>query len=104
MQTRSKSGIYKPKVYLATASNQKLYAESTSVKIALTLPESCAAMDAEFSALVRNHTWSLVAPTIDMIILSSKWDFRTKYKANGSLDKFKARLVAKGFQQAPGLD
>ena len=30
--------------------------------------------------------------------------FRTKFKANGSLDKYKERLVAKGFQQIPGVD
>lgn len=30
--------------------------------------------------------------------------FRTKYKANGSLDKFKARLVDKGFQQTQGTN
>ena len=30
--------------------------------------------------------------------------FRTKFKADGTLDKYKARLVAKGFQQTPGLD
>ena len=30
--------------------------------------------------------------------------FRTKLKADGSLDKYKARLVAKGFQRTPGVD
>ena len=30
--------------------------------------------------------------------------FRTKFRADGSLEKYKARLVAKGFQQNPRLD
>ncbi|GKG27421.1 retrovirus-related pol polyprotein from transposon TNT 1-94, partial [Tanacetum coccineum] len=30
--------------------------------------------------------------------------FRTKFLADGTIDKFKARLVAQGFTQVPGLD
>ena len=30
--------------------------------------------------------------------------FRTKYHADGTLDKLKAKLVAKGFQQVPGVN
>ena len=37
-------------------------------------------------------------------MVQCKWVFRTKLKADGSLDKHKARLVAKGFQQTPGVD
>ena len=37
-------------------------------------------------------------------MVQCKWVFRTKLKADGSLDKYKARLVAKGFQQTPGVD
>lgn len=39
-----------------------------------------------------------------MNIVYCKWVFRTKFKANGSLDKFKAQLVGKDFQQIPGID
>ena len=39
-----------------------------------------------------------------MHIVHNKWIFKTKLKADGSLDKFKARLVAKGFQQHAGVD
>ena len=37
-------------------------------------------------------------------IVHSKWIFRTKYKADGTLDRYKAKLLAKGFQQTPGVD
>lgn len=37
-------------------------------------------------------------------LVDSKWIFKTKYQADGSILKHKARLVAKGFQQSPGVD
>ena len=33
-----------------------------------------------------------------------KWVFRTKYHANGSIQKHKARLVIKGYSQQPGIE
>ena len=33
-----------------------------------------------------------------------KWIFKSKFNANGSLQKHKARLVAKGYAQVPGVD
>lgn len=61
-------------------------------------------MESEYKALMQNNTWTLVPYSSDMHVVQNKWVFRTKYKADGSLDKFKTRLVAKGFQQMPGVD
>ena len=37
-------------------------------------------------------------------MVDCKWIFHTKFKVDGSLDKYKAHLVAKGFQKTPGID
>ena len=62
------------------------------------------AMHSELDAIERNKTWTLVPRPKSRKIVSTKWIFKTKYKADGSLDKHKARLVARGFTQRPGVD
>jgi histone deacetylase 1/2 len=37
-------------------------------------------------------------------IIGSRWVFKTKHKADGSLDKYKARLIAQGFTQRYDVD
>ena len=55
-------------------------------------------MDVEYNALMKNKTWHLVPPKKGSNIIDCKWVFKTKLKADGSLDRYKARLVAKGFK------
>ncbi|KAJ9556427.1 hypothetical protein OSB04_011041 [Centaurea solstitialis] len=61
------------------------------------------AMDAEYNALIQNHTWDLV-PSINHTPIGCKWIFRIKRNPDGSIAKYKARLVAKGFLQQYGKD
>ena len=61
-------------------------------------------MSQEISALLKNGTWTLVAPKPYMYIVGCKWVFKLKRKANGSIDRHKARLDAKGFNQQEGID
>lgn len=61
-------------------------------------------MDKEYNSLLANETWELVDPPLHRSIISTKWLFRRKYHANGSIARFKARFVARGFSQQPSLD
>ena len=53
---------------------------------------------------MRNTTWDLVELPKDKVPMGSKWIFKYKLKADGSIDKFKAILVAKGYSQQEGIE
>jgi len=107
--TRAQHGITKPKQYtdgtvrwctLATSSA----GEPTTVADAVRDKNWVAAMDHEYQALLRNKTWHLVPKTKNKNITGSKWVYKIKRKADGTIDRYKARLVAKGFKQRYGID
>ena len=53
---------------------------------------------------MQNHTWELVDLPPGSKPLGSKWIFKRKMKADGTIEKYKARLVIKGYKQKEGLD
>jgi len=61
-------------------------------------------MATELQALEANHTWTLSSLPPSKKPIGSKWVFKTKFKADGSIERHKARLVAKGYTQVEGLD
>ena len=46
---------------------------------------------------MKNNTWDLVDRPSKCKAIGTKWVYKTKYKSNGTLDKYKAWLVVKGF-------
>ncbi|KAH9669936.1 retrovirus-related pol polyprotein from transposon RE1 [Citrus sinensis] len=100
MTTRSKNGIFKPKLYTATL----VHKEPDSVYEAMQNPKWVTAMKEEYAALMQSGTWSLVPKTNDQRVVGNKWVYRVKYNTDGSVAKYKARLVAKGFQQIIGVN
>lgn len=115
-RTHLQDNIRKPKQYTDGTVRYGLLTqtlEPTSLHDALTSPNWKHAMDLEFDALMKNHTWHLVAPqpSQDVIdckwvapqpgqdVIDCKWVYKVKQKADGTIDRYKARLVAKGFKQ-----
>jgi hypothetical protein len=54
-------------------------------------------MDVDVSSLQKNKPKKLVELLERKRPIGCNWVFRTKYKANGSIDKYKVRLVVKGY-------
>ncbi|CAI7894401.1 unnamed protein product [Closterium sp. NIES-54] len=64
------------------------------------------AMDKELKALQERNTWKVVPIGVarNKTILTGKWVFRVKTKADSTIDKFKARWVVRCFDQEHGRD
>ena len=80
------------------------FPEPNSYEQAITHPGWVEAMDKEINALQVNNTWEVVSLLPNKKAVSCKWVYKTKLKANGTLERLKARLVIRGFTQQYGVD
>ena len=83
--------------------------EPTSATEVYGLPEAekgiwVAAMLGELNSLKQRETWEVVDMVDGVNVVDSKWVFKTKLCADGTVERHKARLVARGFTQSHGLD
>ena len=78
--------------------------DPTSFHEAVQSPDWRAAMDKEIATLELTNTWTLATLPPSKVPIGCKWVYRTKYKSNGSIERYKACLVAKGYTQREGLD
>uniref|UniRef100_A0A2N9FJQ3 Integrase catalytic domain-containing protein n=1 Tax=Fagus sylvatica TaxID=28930 RepID=A0A2N9FJQ3_FAGSY len=102
MQTRSKSGIVKPKLTYAALIDYAV-TEPTSYTVASKHSSWCTTMDEEFQALQKQGTWSLIPLPLSKVV-GCKWVYKLKTHSDGTIARYKARLVAKGFHQQYGID
>jgi hypothetical protein len=58
----------------------------------------------EYRSIINNNVWDIVPRPIDKSMVSSKWIYKIKHVADGSVEKFKEIFVARGFTQKEGID
>jgi len=51
----------------------------------------------EYSSIMTNGVWEVVRRLEDRSVVGSRWIYKIKYAADGSIEKYKARFVAKGY-------
>ena len=61
-------------------------------------------MQKEIVALQSNNTWDIVNLPKGKRAISYQWVYKTKLKADGSLERLKVRLVIRGFTQQFGIE
>ena len=61
-------------------------------------------MNEEYNSIMKNQSWELTKLPENKSVIGCKWLFKSKFKSDGSIDKFKAILVAKGYAQKDGID
>ena len=54
-------------------------------------------MTEEYQSIMNNDVWDIVPKTESKSVVSSKWIYKIKHAANGSIEKYKERFVARGF-------
>ncbi|XP_028056774.1 uncharacterized protein LOC114260784 [Camellia sinensis] len=103
MITRSKLSS---QCLLHTKPSSVLYSDSEPPfhKEALLSPIWHKAMQEEFDALQKQHTWSLVCLPPGKNAIGCKWVFKVKRNSDGTIARHKARLVAKWYLQQEGVD
>ena len=53
---------------------------------------------------MKNDVWEVVLRPEGKSVVTSKWIFKIKHRAYGSVERQKARFVARGFSQKEGID
>jgi hypothetical protein len=61
-------------------------------------------MTEEYQSIIKNDVWEIVPRSKSKDVVSSKWLYKIKHAADGSIEKHKARFVAHGFSQKEGID
>ena len=55
------------------------------------------AMVEEYDSIMKNKVWEVVPRPEGKKVVGSRWIYKVKHAADGSVEKYKARFMAKGF-------
>ena len=53
----------------------------------------------EYELIMKNDVWDIVLKPKNKSVVSSKWIYKIKHDADGSIEKYKSRFVARGFSR-----
>jgi hypothetical protein len=51
----------------------------------------------EYASIMKNNVWEVVPRPKGKSVVGSRWIYKMKHAADGSIEKFKSKFVAKGF-------
>jgi len=51
----------------------------------------------EYDSIIRNIFWEVVLRPVEKLVVSSRWLYKVKQVAYGSVGKHKAKFLARGF-------
>jgi hypothetical protein len=78
--------------------------EATCFEESIQKKESVDAMTEKYQSIIKNDVWEIVPRPNSKDVVSSRWLFKIKHVADGSIEKYKTRFVARGFSQKEGID
>ena len=58
----------------------------------------------EYNSIMKNGVWEVVSRPEEKSVVTSKWLYKIKHVADGSVAKIKPRFVAHGFSQVEEVD
>ena len=76
----------------------------SSFKEAVQEPTWVDARVEKYDSIVRNIAWDIFPRPVGKSVVGSRWIYKVKQAADGSIEKYKARFFAQGFSQIEGID
>ena len=61
-------------------------------------------MHEDYQSIMKNDVWDVIPRLEGKSVVTSKWIYKIKHAADGSIEKYKAQFVARGFSQKEGID
>ena len=58
----------------------------------------------EYQSIMKNDVWDVIPRPEGKSVVTSKWIYKIKHAADGSIEKYKEIFMARGFSQKEGID